>query len=58
MHDKVAIIDDHIIMTGSFNWSEEANKSNRDNLVVIDNGDWAAGYEQDFQRIWSASKYP
>lgn len=58
LHDKVAIIDDHIIITGSFNWSVDANTSNRDNLVVIDNGDWAAAYEQVFQRIWSASKYP
>lgn len=55
LHDKVAIIDSHIIITGSFNWSHAANEENRENLLVIDNQAWAAAYEQQFQLIWHAS---
>jgi phosphatidylserine/phosphatidylglycerophosphate/cardiolipin synthase-like enzyme len=55
LHDKVAIIDSHIIITGSFNWSSNANLNNRENLVVIDSTTWAAAYEQNFQQIWMAS---
>jgi phospholipase D len=55
LHDKVAIIDSHIIVTGSFNWSANANLKNRENLVVIDSTSWAATYEQNFQQVWNAS---
>ena len=55
LHDKVAIIDNHIIITGSFNWSQAANEENRENLLIIDNQTWATAYEQQFQLIWHAS---
>jgi phosphatidylserine/phosphatidylglycerophosphate/cardiolipin synthase-like enzyme len=55
LHDKVAIIDGHIILTGSFNWSDAANKTNRENLIILDSETWAAAYEQNFQQIWAAS---
>jgi phosphatidylserine/phosphatidylglycerophosphate/cardiolipin synthase-like enzyme len=37
LHDKVAIIDGHVIITGSFNWTNSANDTNRENLLVLDN---------------------
>ncbi len=55
MHDKVAIIDDHIVLTGSFNWSNEANQVNRENLIVIDSTAIAALYEADFQQNYAAT---
>jgi phosphatidylserine/phosphatidylglycerophosphate/cardiolipin synthase-like enzyme len=55
LHDKVAIIDGHIIVTGSFNWSNDANTINRENLVILDSQAWAAAYEQQFQLTWAAS---
>jgi phosphatidylserine/phosphatidylglycerophosphate/cardiolipin synthase-like enzyme len=53
MHDKVAIIDRQIVITGSFNWSAAANNENNENLLVIQNQAWAAKYEAEFQRIWT-----
>ncbi len=53
MHDKVAIIDGHIILTGSFNYSVSANLSNNENLVVIDERSWASAFETQFQQIYS-----
>jgi phosphatidylserine/phosphatidylglycerophosphate/cardiolipin synthase-like enzyme len=55
LHDKVAIVDDHIVITGSFNWSTEANEHNRENLVVFDSPICAAAYEEQFQLTWAAS---
>jgi cardiolipin hydrolase len=55
MHDKVAIIDNHIIITGSFNWSQAGNQENNENLIVIDNSSWASAYEHQFQLIYNAA---
>jgi phosphatidylserine/phosphatidylglycerophosphate/cardiolipin synthase-like enzyme len=52
MHDKVAIIDGHIVLTGSFNWSQAASSRNNENLVVIDSSTWAAAFEAQFQQIY------
>lgn len=55
MHDKVAIIDNHIIITGSFNWTASANNSNNENLVVIDSSSWASAFELAFHDIYLSS---
>ncbi len=34
-HNKVAIIDGQVVITGSFNFTEQAEKHNAENLVVI-----------------------
>jgi len=52
MHNKVAIFDGKTVSTGSFNWTNTAEKHNDENLVVIDGVQVAADYEQFvFQRI-------
>lgn len=56
MHDKVAIIDGHIILTGSYNWTSNAENSNNENLIVIDSAQLAATYEKEFSRIWTTGK--
>lgn len=53
LHDKVAIIDGRIILTGSFNYSASANLDNNENLVVIDNTAWSSAFETQFQRIYN-----
>ncbi len=53
MHDKVAIIDGRIILTGSYNYSAAANTSNNENLVVIDSNAWASAFETQFQQVYN-----
>lgn len=53
MHDKVAIIDGHIILTGSYNYSAAASTSNNENLVVIDSHAWASAFESQFQQVYN-----
>ena len=55
MHDKIAIIDGHIVITGSFNYTADSNYNNDENLLVLDSQALAAAYEQEFQVVWNAS---
>ena len=55
LHDKFAIIDGHIVLTGSFNWTNSANDTNRENLLVLDNPPIASAYEKNFQQNWQTT---
>jgi phosphatidylserine/phosphatidylglycerophosphate/cardiolipin synthase-like enzyme len=53
MHDKVMIIDDQIVVTGSFNFTYSAEKYNDENMLVIYNPQIAALYLVEFERIYN-----
>jgi phosphatidylserine/phosphatidylglycerophosphate/cardiolipin synthase-like enzyme len=48
MHDKVGVFDGSVVATGSFNWTEAAERSNAENLNVI----WDAAWAQDLLAEW------
>ncbi len=56
MHDKFAVIDGKIVLTGSYNWSKHATYSNNENLIVINNKEVASEYENEFEKIYSEAK--
>ena len=43
-HNKVMIIDNHIILTGSFNFSKAAEEANAENVLIIQEVDLAARF--------------
>ncbi|MFL5627092.1 MAG: phospholipase D-like domain-containing protein [Ktedonobacteraceae bacterium] len=51
MHNKVFIIDDQLVLTGSYNFSENA-EANDENLVVIDSPAVAAAYTAYFDALY------
>lgn len=53
MHHKFAVIDDEIVITGSYNWTAGAEDKNDENIVVIRDGEVAELYRNEFDRIWS-----
>ena len=55
MHDKFAVIDDQIILTGSFNWTIAADKKNNENLLVLTDKSLAEKYTKQFKQLWSQS---
>lgn len=57
-HHKVFVIDDKIVITGSFNFSDSADKSNDENVVIVTNGDIAIQYLQEFERRWAEAAEP
>ena len=55
-HNKIMIIDDRIVITGSYNFSRAAEKSNAENLVIIESGPIAQKYQQNWQKHHQHSK--
>ncbi len=55
MHHKFAVIDHHLVITGSHNWSQAANSLNDENTLIIDNPTVAAHYEREFQRLYQTT---
>lgn len=51
MHNKFAVIDSKIVITGSYNWSKKADKANFENYVIINNKAIAAQYEIEFVKM-------
>src|SRR5215216_696477 len=58
MHNKVIVVDSRYVITGSLNFSTNAEKSNDENVIILDNPDIAKLYLQDFDRIWSLATDP
>ena len=53
MHHKFAIIDDKILITGSYNWTASAEKRNDENLLIFNNApDLVKVYRKEFDKIW------
>jgi DNA uptake protein ComE-like DNA-binding protein len=52
MHHKFAIIDNHLLLTGSYNWTFAANNKNEENLMVIDDPEIIARYQNQFEKLW------
>ncbi len=55
LHHKVIIVDDSIVVTGSLNFSANADGVNEENVVILDNAEIAALYVQEFETLWSQS---
>ncbi len=55
-HNKIMIIDDRIVITGSYNFSRAAEKSNAENLVIIESAPIARKYQQNWQKHHQHSK--
>jgi len=57
-HHKVIIIDEEIVITGSLNFSENADRSNDENAIIIRNADIAQLYLQEFYTRWAEASIP
>lgn len=53
MHNKFAIIDDSLVLTGSYNWTRSAAERNDENLVRIYRPDIAQRYKNRFGYFWT-----
>lgn len=55
LHHKFAIVDDKIVITGSHNWSQAANHSNDETLLVVNNSTVNAHFQREFDRLYQDS---
>lgn len=51
MHNKVMIIDDRFVITGSYNFSENA-ESNDENILILDSSEIAGAYTKYFEALF------
>jgi phosphatidylserine/phosphatidylglycerophosphate/cardiolipin synthase-like enzyme len=51
MHHKVFIIDEKIVITGSYNFSSSAERTNDENVVILFDPQIAAQYLAEFRRV-------
>jgi phosphatidylserine/phosphatidylglycerophosphate/cardiolipin synthase-like enzyme len=56
MHHKVIIIDDQIVVMGSYNFTASAETTNDENVVVIYDPEIASQYMQEFQRVYAIAQ--
>lgn len=56
MHNKFMIIDNKVVATGSFNYSNNADTKNDENLIFIYDYVLAAKYYLEFNELWDESK--
>jgi phosphatidylserine/phosphatidylglycerophosphate/cardiolipin synthase-like enzyme len=56
MHHKVIIVDDSVVLTGSFNFSKNAVSSNDENYVVISRNKGVADqFSEEFYKVYKAA---
>jgi len=58
MHHKVFIVDGKTVIFGSFNFSQNADEENDENLLIIDEPSLAQSFEVEFGRVYEQAKNP
>lgn len=58
MHNKFAVFDSKKLWTGSFNWTQSANKMNCENVIISDDPIVCAVYTAYFQALASTNTVP
>lgn len=56
MHHKVIIIDEQIVVTGSYNFSASAEERNDENTLIIHDAQLASAYLTEFRRVFDLAK--
>jgi mitochondrial cardiolipin hydrolase len=56
MHHKFAVFDERVVATGSYNWTNTAERANYENLVLFDDREVVARFTREFQRLWQDAK--
>lgn len=56
MHHKFAIIDQSILINGSFNWTRSASKENQENIVVDSQSQLVEVFSRQFEKLWLQSR--
>ena len=52
MHNKFMVVDQTFVLTGSFNWTFQAQAHNQENLLVVDHPFYIERYVGEFEKLW------
>lgn len=53
MHNKFMVVDSAFLLTGSFNWTFQAGKSNQENVIIVDGDYYINKYNSEFDKLWA-----
>jgi len=53
MHNKFCVIDNHVVITGSYNWSDNSEFKNDENVTVENDPKQASKYSIEYRRLTS-----
>jgi phosphatidylserine/phosphatidylglycerophosphate/cardiolipin synthase-like enzyme len=56
MHNKFAVFDGRLAVTGSFNWTTSADSYNFENAVFISDPAAVARFAEAFERVWEQAR--
>jgi len=52
MHNKFAVFDDTEVVTGSYNWTDNAEFNNYENAIFINDSEVVKSYLVEFNKLW------
>lgn len=55
MHHKFAILDDCVLLNGSFNYTRAATDGNQENVLITNNTTIVAAFKAQYQKMWEAA---
>ncbi|GIW11859.1 MAG: phospholipase [Dehalococcoidia bacterium] len=58
MHHKVIVVDERVVMTGSYNFTDNANRQNDENLLIIEDRELARRFLEEFERVRETALRP
>jgi phosphatidylserine/phosphatidylglycerophosphate/cardiolipin synthase-like enzyme len=56
MHNKFAVIDNKVLITGSFNWTATAQEKNQENLLIIKDTSLIKDFSARFEMLWEKGR--
>jgi phosphatidylserine/phosphatidylglycerophosphate/cardiolipin synthase-like enzyme len=56
LHSKVFVIDQQVVVTGSYNFSRNAEENNDENVLIVYNPQIAAAYFAEWQKVWTEAE--
>ncbi|MBN2496968.1 MAG: endonuclease [Deltaproteobacteria bacterium] len=54
MHNKFAVLDSALVVTGSFNWTRTAAEENQESFIISDEPALVEAHRLEFERLWAA----
>ena len=54
MHHKFAVLDNSVVVTGSFNWTTQAVLHNQENILFYENKSICQKYTNAYNDLWNS----
>ena len=52
MHNKFIIVDNTKLFTGSYNFTNDAENNNYENVIITDDPETVTAFREEFKRLW------